>query len=96
MAEWRSARHLERHFRDHGRALGTDTLEAYERGSNEVIEIGRSFSYRDRQTGEWRIGYYDWVSGRFTATDEDGIIITTHMRCREGYIRGLPDNDYDG
>jgi len=63
-------------------------------GRAAEIDEGTFFSYRDRSTGEWRLGYYERFTDRFTPLNEDGDTIVTHFRCGERYVRGLPENDY--
>jgi pyocin large subunit-like protein len=92
--EWASQEQLETHFADHGSRLGCQSVEEYERSSKATIDQGTFFNYRDRSTGQWRLGYYDRLTQRFTSVDEDGERIVTHFRCSESYIRGLPENDY--
>jgi hypothetical protein len=69
--------------------------DEYDLSARTTIDVGRFFNYRDRSTGEWRLGYYDLLSQRFTAVNEDGDTIVTHFRCDERYIKGLPENDYE-
>ena len=92
--EWSSQEDLEEHCEDHNALLNCRTLTEYEQSSKRTIDEGSSFNYRDRSTGEWRLGYYDRISERFTAVNEYGDTIVTHFRCGERYIRGLPENDY--
>jgi hypothetical protein len=91
---WGTRRDLEEHFRWHGRDLHVDTIEAFEASSKQTIDEGTFFNYRDRWSGDWHLGYYDRLRGRFTAVTEDGEEIVTHFRCSEQYIRRLPENDY--
>jgi hypothetical protein len=92
--EWKSQRHLREHFRDHRRKLGLRTLAAYDRSAKITIEVGTRFNYRDRQTGEWRIGYYDRTTERFAAFSVDEQDILSHFRCPEWYVAELPRSDY--
>ena len=92
--EWGSQDDLDEHFEDHGALLGCQTVTEYELSSKSTIDTGTFFTYRDRSTGERRLGYYDPFTGRFSAVNEDGDTIVTHFRCGERYIRGLPENDY--
>lgn len=85
---------LEDHFFSHGHDLGLRTVAAYEQSSLETVEVGSSFSYRDRSTGAWRIGYYDRWTARFTAVDEDGEEIVSDYRCTEQYVQNLLESDY--
>ena len=92
--EWGSQDELEEHYQDHGALLGFRSVAEYEASSRATIDEGTFFSYRDRSTGEWRLGYYERLTERFTALNEDGDTIVTHFRCPERYVRGLPENDY--
>ena len=69
MAEWGSGERLARHFRRHGRRLGCATIQEYDASAQETIDIGTQFEYRDPDSGVWRMGWYDRLSQRFTATD---------------------------
>jgi len=41
------------------------------------------------------MGWYDRLSQRFTATNEDGILILTHFRCPERDVADtLPGSTY--
>jgi len=92
--EWDSQEDLDEHFQDHGARLNCRTVADYEQSSKRTIDEGTFFNYRDRSTGEWRLGYYERLMEHFTAVNEDGDTIVTHFRCDERYIRGLPENDY--
>jgi hypothetical protein len=92
--EWASQDDLEEHFDDHGALLGCRSVAEYERRSMRTIDDVTFFNYRDRSTGEWRLGYFHRLSGHFTAVNDDGDTIVTHFRCTEQYINGLPENDY--
>lgn len=93
MADWKSPEHLASHFRAHRRLLRIATVEEYDASAQEIIEIGTSFEYRDPRTRDWRVGYYDRPTERFTAVNDDGELVT-HLRCRERYVRGLPNSTY--
>ncbi len=96
MAEWRSDEHMVRHFRRHGRRLGCATIQRYDASARETMEVGTQFEYRDPETDEWRMGWYDRPTGRFTATDQDGLFIRTHFRCPERYVADtLTGSTYD-
>ncbi len=42
------------------------------------------------------MGWYDRPTGRFTATDQDGLFIRTHFRCPERYVADtLTGSTYD-
>jgi pyocin large subunit-like protein len=86
LAEWRSPEHLARHFRDHHHRLGARTIAAYDASARETMELGTYFEYRDLDSGDARIGYYDRETRRFTAMTGDGELILTHYRCSEAYV----------
>lgn len=92
--EWDSPEHLAEHFRLHGHELRTGTITEYDASAKETIDIGIAFNYRDRQTGSWRLGYYDPLTERFAAMKDDAETIVTHFRCPERYLRSLPESDY--
>ncbi len=85
---------LEAHFQKHPE--GYSSIQDYDRGARETIRIGVAFTYRDRETGERRLGFYDRSSNRFTGLSGDGRRITTHFRPDRGeqYIRSLPESTY--
>jgi hypothetical protein len=86
LAEWQSVGHLAKHFRNHRRRLGIRTVAAYDASARETIEIGTYLEYRDLDSDDARIGYYDRESRRFTALTSDGATILTHYRCSESYV----------
>jgi len=86
LADWRSSAHLARHFRDHHRRLGVRSVAAYDASARETIEVGTYFEYRDLDSGDARVGYYDGEKQRFTALTDDGETILTHYRCSESYV----------
>jgi hypothetical protein len=94
MAEWRSRADLEDHFRKHGARVGVRTVEEYEASSREVIDIGTYLEYRDRETGAWRVGYYDRATERFVAVTGDELEIVSHFRADERYVSGLWRSTY--
>lgn len=85
---------LEAHFQKHSE--GYRSIQDYDRGARETIRIGVAFTYRDRETGEKRLGFYDRSSNRFTGLTGDGRRITTHFRPDQGerYVRSLPESTY--
>ena len=94
MAEWRSREELEHHFGLHGDDVGARTIEEYEVSAREVIERGTLFEYEDIRSGDWRLGYYDRATQRFTAVTDDDRWIVTHFRCPERYVENLPGSYY--
>jgi hypothetical protein len=92
--EWGSRAEPERHFGLHGRDVGARTVAEYEASSREVIETGTAFQYGDFGSDQWRLGYYDRVTERFTAVTEDGARIATHFRCPEYYVDRLAGSTY--
>jgi hypothetical protein len=86
MADWRSRGELEAHFHQHRRALGLRTIEEYDDSARETVAVGTYFEYRDLATDEWRVGYYEPATERFTGLTDDEAIIMTHFRCPERYV----------
>jgi hypothetical protein len=94
LPQWRSRRELERHFHTHRRLLRVRTVAQYDQSARETMDVGTHFEYRDRETGEWRVGYYDRPTERFVALTEDEEEIVSHFRCDEEYVIGLPRSTY--
>ena len=95
MPTWMSREELEKHFRQHRRELGVGTVEEYDGSARETIDVGTYFEYRDLQTDDWRVGYYDSSTRRFTALNADETLILTHFRCPERYVtRSLRGSTY--
>lgn len=95
MATWMSRDELEKHFRQHRRELGVSTIEEYDESARATIAVGTHFEYRDLHTGDWRVGYYDRATRRFTAVNADETLILTHFRCPERYVaRSLRGSTY--
>jgi hypothetical protein len=92
--EWKSQRHLHAHFGLHGRRLRLRTESAYDESARNTIEVGTRFNYRDPESREWRIGFYDRVTGRLTVLSDDETEIVTHYRCPERYVENLLSSDY--
>jgi hypothetical protein len=73
-AKWAKARQgedgpgLRDHFQKHGDQVGAKTAREYDLSSRRTIQNGRKFTYRDRMSGEPRVGYHDPKTGLFTAT----------------------------
>ena len=80
MAEWRTARHLQDHFVEHGWELGCRTVDAYDASAQETLLLGTYFEYEDPISGEPRIGCYDAPSARFVGLTLDDEIVT-HYPC---------------
>ena len=93
MTDWKTPEHLEDHCGRHRRELGTRSIEEYDTSARETIAIGVRFMYRDRGTGERRIGYFHRESSRMTALDLDGFI-HSHFRTDEAYVAELPRSTY--
>lgn len=85
---------LEAHFQKHPQ--GYRSVQEYDRGARDVVRQGTAFSYRDREAGETRLGFFERGSGRFTALTRDGRRITTHFRPDDGerYVLRLPQSTY--
>lgn len=64
MAEWKSSDHLRDHFLRHRRLLRVTTITAYAASAEEVIRLGTYLEYRDPETDEPRVGYYDVARAR--------------------------------
>lgn len=95
MAAWTSREELEKHFHQHRRELGISTVQEYDDSARETIRVGTYFEYRDLQTDDWRVGYYDRATRRFTALNADETLILTHFRCPERYVaRSLRGSTY--
>ena len=93
MATWKTPEHLEDHYGRHRRELGTRSIEEYDASARETIAIGVRFTYRDRGTGERRIGYFHRESSRMTALDLDDFI-HFYFRTDEAYVAELPGSTY--
>jgi hypothetical protein len=93
VAEWRSRQHLEDHFGLHRGELGVRSVAEYDASAQDTITVGVRFTYRDRGTGEPRIGYFDRESARFTSTDLQNFIVT-HFQTDEGYAADVPRSTY--
>lgn len=94
MAVWRSAAHLEAHYLRHRRLLAVHSIEAYDASTDETIAIGTRFTYRDRDSGEQRIGYFHRDSSRFVAVDIDGVV-RSHYITDEADMADLPQSTYE-
>jgi hypothetical protein len=81
------------HYRNHGHEFPGYTIEQYDQSAHETVEIGILFEYADPDSDDDRTGYFDLATGRFTGTTLDGLIVT-HFVTTEGYVIGLPYNDY--
>lgn len=87
MVDWRSPAHLARHFALHARRLRLRTIASYDASARDTIERGTYLEYRDRGSGDARVGYYHVAGQRFTALTYDQTTILTHYRCSEQYVR---------
>src|SRR6185437_802640 len=92
--DWANASRLSLHFRKHGVALGAATVADYDASARGTIRAGRRFSYRDQNTGETRVGYFDFRTSRLTILNVAETRIVSHFSCRESYVRKLPGSDY--
>lgn len=93
MVMWRSAAHLEDHYFLHRGEFPGFSMAEYDASAQETIAVGVRFTYRDRITGERRVGYFHRDSSRFTAVDLDGFI-RTHHRLDEGQVYEMPRSTY--
>jgi hypothetical protein len=93
----RLRKHFNRHqddFRKHNPPLVFQHADQYDTSARETIRVGTRFTYKDRATNEWRVGYFDPATGRFTAVSENGATILTHFPTSEAKVRGFPQSDY--
>ena len=93
MAEWKTRRHLEDHFNQHGHKLRCRTVAAYHASAQETIVIGTAFTYIDAITRLRRMGYFHRESSRFTVVDLDGYIVS-HFPTDEAYVAGQIRSTY--
>jgi hypothetical protein len=93
VADWKTQQHLEDHYELHRRELRVRSIEEYDASAQDTIVIGVTFTYRDRRTGEPRVGYFHRDSSRFAATDVNGLL-RTHYRTDEAHVAGLPRSTY--
>lgn len=93
MADWTTRRHLEDHYEQHGGKLRCRSIAEYDVSAQETIAVGVRFTYRDRITGERRVGYFHRESSRFTAVDLDGLIRTHHLTDEDNVAR-FPRSTY--
>jgi hypothetical protein len=91
---WASQWSLQQHFQDHGNALNVYTVSDYNASALDTIRVGRRFTDEQGRAAHPRIGYFDQPTGRFTALTADGMIILTHFRCSEHYIRTRRHSTY--
>jgi hypothetical protein len=97
-ARWTEARQgvvgvgLREHFGKHGAQVGANSLRQYDYSSRITIQRGRRFTYRDRTTNEFRVGYWDKETGLFTATSQTrkDVVIMTHFPESWEALRKLP------
>ena len=83
---------LKDHFNKHGEELGFTSRKMYDESARLTIEKGRKFRYKDRSSGEPRIGYWDKETGLFTATSQTRKtpVILTHFKESWENLRNLP------
>lgn len=93
MAEWKTRQHLEDHYGQHGGKLRYRSIAEYDASAQETIADGVRFTYRDRITGERRVGYFHRESSRFTVVDLDGLI-RSHYQTDEAHVADLPQSTY--
>ena len=94
MATWKTPKHLDDHFRKHGRRLGFPTVQAYNASAQATLATGRYFEYYDDDTGETRFGCYDAPTGRFVVLTLDDEIVS-HYICSLRHVRELSYSNYD-
>jgi hypothetical protein len=61
---------LRDHYDKHGEEVGAASEREYDLSARLTIQNGRRFRYRDRASGEPRVGYWDPSTALFTATSE--------------------------
>lgn len=93
MADWKTRRHLEDHYGQHGGKLRCRSVAAYDMSAQETIAIGVAFTYIDDITGLRRRGYFHRESSRFAAVDLDGHIVS-HFQTDEAYAAELFGSTY--
>ena len=76
---WPTRVGLQSHFRKHGHKFPFLDVHSYETSSLSTILTGRRFTYQDRRTGASRVGYYDAVTGRFTALSHNEAAVLTQL-----------------
>ncbi len=83
---------LRDHFNKHGEDLGFTSTKNYDISARNTIKNGRKFKYKDRSSGETRVGYWDEKTGLFTATSQTRKtpIILTHFQESWQNLRKLP------
>ncbi len=83
---------LRDHYNKHGEKMGFSSRKEYDESARRTIERGRKFSYRDRVSGEPRVGYWDPETKLFTATSQTRKIsvILTHFPESWEELRNLP------
>ena len=64
--EWSDYPNLVNHFNQHGRKFGYASIAEYEASSKATVARGRRFTYRDRQSGRRRVGYFNLDTARLT------------------------------
>lgn len=80
-----------------GHEVGAADETAYDTSAQETIRAGQRFTYRDRRSGDRRVGYFDVPTGRFVGLTEPETQILTHFVPPDGqnYARNeLLDSDY--
>jgi hypothetical protein len=80
------------HFEKHGPEVKASSPREYDLSARLTIQHGRRFRYRDRSSGDPRVGYWDPATGFFTATSETrGVTaILTHFPETWANLRKLP------
>lgn len=99
-AEWQKAEQeparpgpgIRNHYGNHGEDVGANSAREYDASARNTIRDGNRFTYKDRFTGEARVGYHDPATGLFTATTQKGkkVIIHTHFPETWENLRRLP------
>jgi hypothetical protein len=83
---------LRDHYDKHGEEMGFTSRKEYDESARRTIENGRKFSYKDRKSGQKRVGYWDPETGLFTATSQTRKIpvILSHFREDWTELKKIP------
>ena len=83
------------HYAKHRHDVWVASPAEYDASARETIKRGIRLEYKERN-GVPRVGYYDKLTGLFTALDRNEERITAHCAASEQYVRGLRDSTYKG
>lgn len=94
MVGWISEASRQRHFREHGREVGAQSIDRYDESVQWTLDNGRFFEFFHEDAGEFRTGCYHRETGLFVVLNLADAVVT-HYVCPEWYVEGLSDNNYD-